>query len=157
MGTLSIKINQVSYQIEEDQADVPLLWVLREQLNLTGTKFGCGLGQCGACMVLLNSQPTFACLIPTKSCVGKEITTIEGIKNDEKLHPVQQAWIDEQVPQCGYCQSGQIISAVALLDKNPTPNDADIDLALAGNLCRCGTYPRIKKAIKRASKAINHG
>lgn len=137
---------------EERRADVaedtPLLWVIRENLGLTGTKFGCGMAQCGACTVLLNGAPIRSCVTPAAAAAGGEITTIEGLARGGSLHPVQQAWIAEQVPQCGYCQSGQILSAVALLESNPAPSDKDIDQAMSGNICRCGMYPRIRRAIK---------
>ena len=128
----------------------PLLWVLRESLELAGTKFGCGIGECGACTVLLNGQPIRSCQFPVGRAEGAEITTIEGLSPDGP-HPVQQAWVEEQVPQCGYCQSGQIMSAVALLATNETPTDADIDTAMSGNVCRCGTYRAIRRAIHRAA------
>ncbi|WP_366938418.1 (2Fe-2S)-binding protein [Algoriphagus sp.] len=131
---------------------MPLLWVIREQCNLTGTKFGCGIAQCGACTVHLDGKPVRSCITPATSAEGKEITTIEGIATDKNtLHVVQKAWIEEQTPQCGYCQSGQIMSAVALLNENPSPSDEEIDQAMSGNICRCGMYSRIKSAIKRAS------
>jgi aerobic-type carbon monoxide dehydrogenase small subunit (CoxS/CutS family) len=129
----------------------PLLWVLREQLRLQGTKFGCGIGQCGACTVLMNGQPIRSCQFPVGQLEGADITTIEGLPG-EGTHPVQEAWIEEQVPQCGYCQSGQILSAVALLERNPEPTDADIDTAMAGNVCRCGAYVAIRRAIHRAAE-----
>ena len=128
----------------------PLLWVLRESLELTGTKFGCGIGQCGACTVLLNGQPIRSCQFPVSSVEGAEITTIEGLSHDGG-HPVQRAWVEQQVPQCGYCQSGQIMSAVALLSTRERPTDADIDAAMSGNVCRCGTYGAIRRAIHRAA------
>lgn len=128
----------------------PLLWVLRESFGLTGTKFGCGIGQCGACTVLLNGQPIRSCQIPVAGVEGAEITTIEGLSRDGG-HPVQRAWVDEQVPQCGYCQSGQIMSAVALLASGEKPTDTDIDVAMSGNVCRCGTYGAIRRAIHRAA------
>ena len=128
----------------------PLLWVLRESLALTGTKFGCGISQCGACTVLLNGQPIRSCSFPVSSAEGADITTIEGLSPDGD-HPVQQAWVEEQVPQCGYCQSGQIMSAVALLATHERPTDADIDTAMSGNVCRCGTYGAIRRAIHRAA------
>jgi isoquinoline 1-oxidoreductase alpha subunit len=132
--------------------DMPLLWVLRETLGLTGTKFGCGLGQCGACTVHVDGVATRACLTPVSTVAGKKITTIEGLSATSS-HPLQQAWIAEQVPQCGYCQSGQIMSAAALLAKTPKPTDAQIDAAMTGNICRCGTYQRIHRAIQRAARA----
>ena len=124
------------------------MWVIRETLALTGTKFGCGIAQCGACTVHLNGQPIRSCVTPVAAAEGAEITTIEGLGSDEGLHPVQQAWIEEQVPQCGYCQSGQIMSAVALLKASPNPSDKEIDAAMSGNVCRCGMYGRIKRAIQ---------
>ncbi|WP_158969024.1 (2Fe-2S)-binding protein [Paraglaciecola sp. L3A3] len=135
----------------DSEADTPLLWVLRDVLNLTGTKFGCGMAQCGACTVHLDGQPIRSCVMPVSAIDGKSITTIEGLAQDAS-HPVQQAWIEHNVPQCGYCQSGQIMSAVALLKENPDPDDQAIDNYMQGNICRCGTYPRIKAAIKTAAK-----
>ena len=129
----------------------PLLWVIREQLGLTGTKFGCGIAQCGACTIHLNGVAVRSCVTPVSAAVGARLTTIEGIGTEQQLHPVQQAWIDEQVPQCGYCQSGQIMSAVALLAVNPSPDEATINESMQGNLCRCGMYGRIRKAIQRVS------
>lgn len=131
--------------------DTPLLWVLRDTLGLTGTKYGCGRALCGACTVHVEGEPTRACSTPVEAVAGKSITTIEGLSSDGS-HPVQQAWMEIDVPQCGYCQSGQIMSAVALLARNPKPTDADIDAAMSGNLCRCGTYSRIRKAIHRAAE-----
>ncbi len=148
---IELKVNDHVQQVDVE-ADTPLLWVIREQLNLIGTKFGCGMAQCGACTVHLNGQPIRSCVTPISAVEGQAITTIEGIADDNgKLSKVQQAWIDEQVPQCGYCQSGQIMSAVALLKSNPNPSDNDIDAAMSGNVCRCGMYGRIKKAIKNAA------
>jgi isoquinoline 1-oxidoreductase subunit alpha len=131
--------------------DTPLLWVLRDALGLTGTKYGCGIGACGACTVLLDGRPVRACAIPVSTIGANPITTIEGLSPDG-AHPVQRAWIAEHVPQCGYCQSGQIMSAVALLARNPVPTDSEIDAAMAGNICRCGTYRRIRAAIHRAAR-----
>lgn len=150
---IELKINEQIQQIDVE-TDTPLLWVIREQLNLVGTKFGCGMAQCGACTVHLNGQPIRSCVTPVSAVAGQSITTIEGIADETgNLSKVQQAWIDEQVPQCGYCQSGQIMSAVALLESNPNPTDSDIDAAMSGNVCRCGMYGRIKQAIKNAAKA----
>jgi aerobic-type carbon monoxide dehydrogenase small subunit (CoxS/CutS family) len=132
--------------------DMPLLWVLRDTLNMTGTKFGCGMALCGACTVHINGEATRSCITPISSVSGKKIMTIEGLSADGS-HPVQKAWIEEDVPQCGYCQSGQIMSAVALLAKKPKPTDADIDDFMSGNICRCGTYQRIRQAIHRAAGA----
>jgi aerobic-type carbon monoxide dehydrogenase small subunit (CoxS/CutS family) len=133
------------------EPDTPLLWVLRETIGLTGTKYGCGAGLCGACTVLLDGEPVRSCQVTAMQAEGRAVTTIEGLSVD-RSHPLQLAWLAEQVPQCGYCQSGQIMAAAALLAKNPQPSDADIDEALAMNLCRCGTYPRIRRAIHRAAK-----
>ena len=132
-------------------ADTPLLWVIRDTLGLMGTKFGCGIAQCGACTVHLNGNPVRSCMTPVAAAQGAEVTTIEGLAQDGQLHPVQQAWLDLQVPQCGYCQSGQILSAVALLEQNPSPTDEQINAAMAGNICRCGMYSRIKAAIKQVA------
>jgi len=150
MSQLKLSINGKSYRVEAEE-DTPILWVVRDYVGLTGTKFGCGIGQCGACTVHLDGKPIRSCSTPVAAAVGKKITTIEGVSEDA-THAVQQAWIEEQVPQCGYCQSGQIMSAVALLNENPDPSDADINAAMQGNICRCGTYHRIRKAIKRAAK-----
>jgi len=136
--------------------DTPLLWVLRDTLGLTGTKYGCGIAQCGACTVHLDGQATRSCVIPIAGVAGKKVTTIEGISPDSS-HAVQQAWIAEEVPQCGYCQSGQIMSATALLAQKPSPTDADIDAAMSGNICRCGTYARIRKAIHTAANNMKGG
>ena len=140
--------------LETDAApDTPLLWVLRDHLGLTGTKFGCGQALCGACTVHIDGQPVRSCVVPLSSVGSAAVTTIEGLSPD-RSHVVQQAWIELDVAQCGYCQSGQIMSASALLAANPEPTDADIDTALAGNLCRCGTYPRIRKAVHRAAELL---
>ena len=135
----------------EQPGDTPLLWVLRDELGLTGTKFGCGVAQCGACTVHVNGQSARACVTPVSSVAGKKVMTIEGL-SPVGDHPLQKAWVAEQVPQCGYCQSGQIMTAAALLASNPKPSDADIDVAMSGNLCRCGTYDRIRRAIHRAAR-----
>jgi len=132
-------------------AETPLLWLLRDALNLTGTKFGCGMGLCGACTVHLNGEPARSCITLASSVAGARITTIEGLSSD-RSHPVQRAWIEEDVPQCGYCQSGQIMTAAALLIRQPRPTDRDITNAMSGNICRCGTYQRIRRAIHRASQ-----
>jgi isoquinoline 1-oxidoreductase subunit alpha len=147
---MQITINGQLYSVDV-APDTPLLWVLRDTLGLTGTKFGCGIAQCGACTVLLNGTPIRSCVTPIAAAAGAEITTIEGLGSDGELHPLQQAWLDLQVPQCGYCQSGQILSAVALLETNPKPSDEDINTAMSGNICRCGMYSRIKAAIKQAA------
>jgi isoquinoline 1-oxidoreductase alpha subunit len=131
--------------------DMPLLWVLRDLLGLTGTKYGCGIAQCGACLIHLDGAPRLSCITPVSAAEGKKITTIEGLSSDGN-HPVQRAWAELDVVQCGYCQSGQIMSAAALLAANPRPSDADIDAAMSGNLCRCGTYPRIRAAVHRAAE-----
>lgn len=149
MAAIKLLINQKTHAIDVDPR-MPLLWAIRDVIGLTGTKYGCGIAQCGACTVHLEGTPVRSCSIPVSAAAGKNITTIEGLSSDNS-HPVQQAWILEQVPQCGYCQSGQILSAAALLKRNPQPTDKDIDAAMQGNICRCGTYPRIRKAIKTAA------
>ena len=149
--TLSVNSLQVDLNVEET---TPLLWVLRDTLGLVGTKYGCGMGLCGACTVHIEGVATRACVTPVSAAEGKAITTIEGLLSHPELHPVQQAWLDEDVVQCGYCQSGQIMSAVALLAQTPNPSDADIDAAMSGNICRCGTYRRIRKAIKHVASAM---
>ena len=148
--SVTFKVNGESRTVDVP-GDMPLLWVLRDALGLTGTKFGCGLGQCGACTIHVDGTPTRACLTAASAAAGKKITTIEGLSPNAS-HPLQQAWIAEQVPQCGYCQSGQIMTAAALLTKTPKPTDAQIDTAMQGNICRCGTYQRIHRAIKRAAQ-----
>jgi isoquinoline 1-oxidoreductase alpha subunit len=148
-----LKINNQSLEVDVDPA-TPLLWVIREQAGLTGTKFGCGIGQCGACTVQLDGVAIRSCLTPIQAVADKEITTIEGIASETELHTIQRIWIQEQVPQCGYCQSGQIISAHALLTKTTSPTDEEIDQAMSGNICRCGTYSRIKKGIKLAAEEL---
>jgi isoquinoline 1-oxidoreductase subunit alpha len=146
----TITVNGQPREVNADPA-MPLLWVLRDVLDLTGTKFGCGMAQCGACTVHLDGVPTRSCMTPLSAVGDKKVTTIEGLSADA-THPVQQAWVELQVPQCGYCQSGQIMAATALLAKTPSPTDADIDAAMTGNICRCGTYQRIRAAIHRAAE-----
>ncbi len=150
--SLTLNINGKAHTVQAD-GDVPLLWVIREYLQMTGTKFGCGIAQCGACTVHVDGQPMRSCQLQVSRAVGREITTIEGIRED---HPVKQAWIDIQVPQCGYCQSGQIMSAVALVEKNSNPSEQEIIQAMEGNLCRCGTYTRIKQAIRQAAEEVRN-
>lgn len=150
---LTLSINGSVHQVDVEP-EMPLLWVLRDHLGLTGTKYGCGIAQCGVCTVHLDGQPIRSCITPASVAVNREITTIEGLSqgsDETNSHPVQQAWIENSVPQCGYCQSGQIMSATALLERNPNPSDSEIDAAMSGNLCRCGTYLRIRKAVHRAA------
>ena len=147
---MTLTVNGTRYDVDV-APDMPLLWVIRETLGLTGTKFGCGLGQCGACTVHLDGTAVRSCLTLAKAAAGKQVTTIEGLSRDS-THPLQVAWVAEQVPQCGYCQSGQLMSAAALLAKTPRPTDAQIDSAMSGNICRCGTYQRIRRAIHRAAR-----
>jgi len=149
MSPISLVVNGTSHSVDADP-DTPLLWVLRDNLSLTGTKFGCGIGQCGACTVHLDGHAVRSCQTPIAAVGSKHVTTIEGLSRDTG-HPVQRAWIAEDVPQCGYCQSGQLMSAAALLAEKPHPTDADIDAAMSGNICRCGTYQRIRAAIHRAA------
>ena len=148
---IALNVNGRQQQVDVEP-DTPLLWVLRDALDLTGTKYGCGIAQCGACTVHLDGQPVRACVTPVTTAVGKKVTTIEGL-DPRAEHPLQRAWVAEQVPQCGYCQSGQIMSACALLAKTPSPTDDQIDSAMSGNICRCGTYQRIRAAIHRAAGA----
>jgi len=150
METTQFTVNGKSVEFQIDP-QTPLLWALREQLGLTGTKFGCGMALCGACTVHVDGDAVRSCVMPLKAVAGKQVRTIEGLSSD-RSHPVQRAWILEQVPQCGYCQSGQIMAAVVLLRVNPHPSDEDINDAMTGNLCRCGTYQRIRRAIHRAAK-----
>jgi isoquinoline 1-oxidoreductase subunit alpha len=147
-----LTINGTKHDVDADD-DTPLLWALRDHLALTGTKFGCGIALCGACTVHVDGAAVRSCVLPVKAVEGKQITTIEGLSKD-RSHPAQRAWIELDVPQCGYCQSGQIMSAAALLKTNPAPSDADIDAALSGNICRCGTYVRIRKAVHRAAELL---
>jgi aerobic-type carbon monoxide dehydrogenase small subunit (CoxS/CutS family) len=146
---MRITVNDQAHELDVEP-EMPLLWALRDVLDLTGTKYGCGVAYCGACTVLLDGQPVKSCIVPVSAADGRNVTTIEGLKRGDTLHRVQQAWIDLQVPQCGYCQSGQIMAAVALLAEKPEPSDADIDAAMQ-NVCRCGTYGRIRAAIHRAA------
>ena len=150
MATYNLTINGKKQQVEA-APDTPMLWVLRDHLQLVGTKYGCGIAQCGACTVHLDGVAMRSCQLPVSAIEDKKITTIEGLSKKGD-HPVQQAWLEHDVPQCGYCQAGQIMSAAALLKDNPSPNDSDIDIAMNGNICRCGTYTRIKAAIKTAAK-----
>jgi isoquinoline 1-oxidoreductase alpha subunit len=143
-----LTINGVAHDVDVP-GEMPLLWVIRDVVGMTGTKFGCGVAQCGACTVHLDGNPVRSCVTAVSDAAGKKITTVEGLSPDGS-HPVQKAWVEASVPQCGYCQSGQMMSAAALLAKSKTPSDAEIDAAMGGNICRCGTYPRIKAAIKRA-------
>src|SRR5262245_41497375 len=152
MSNVTLRVNGTTRTVDIDPS-TPLLYILRNDLNLQGPRFGCGLGQCGACTVIVNGVATRSCITPTSSIRG-EITTLEGLPKDGKLHPVQQAWIDEQVPQCGFCQNGQIMTAKALLDRTPNPTDAQIREGMARTLCRCMTYYRVQLAIKRAARMI---
>jgi len=150
MANYTIQVNGKSHEVSASP-DTPLLWVLRDHLNLVGTKYGCGIAQCGACTIHIDGDAMRSCSVPVKSVGDKKITTIEGL-SDDASHPLQEAWRKHDVPQCGYCQAGQIMNAAALLKSKPSPSDADIDVAMQGNLCRCGTYTRIKAAIKSAAK-----
>jgi len=150
MSQVNLIVNGASHALDVPP-DMPLLWVLRDKLNLLGTKYSCGIGICGSCTVLVNGVPMRSCMMPVRSMAGSEITTIEGLSPDGS-HPVQEAWKAEDVAQCGYCQGGQILAATALLERTPNPSDEDINGAMSGHLCRCGTYPRIRKAIKRAAQ-----
>ncbi len=149
---INLSINGVSHSVDIEP-ETPLLWVLRDAMGLTGTKYGCGISRCGACTVHVDGQATKSCQTAVSAVVGKQVTTIEGLSKDSS-HPVQQAWREVGVPQCGYCQSGQIMAATALLRDNPSPSDAEIDAAMAGNICRCGTYPKIRAAIHRAANGV---
>ena len=150
MASFTLKINNKSYTIDVDPK-MPLLWAIRDAVGLTGTKYGCGIAQCGACTVHLEGTPVRSCSLPVSAAASKNITTVEGLSEDNS-HPVQLAWIQEQVPQCGYCQSGQIMAAAALIKRTPNPTDKDIDSAMQGHICRCGTYTRIRKAVKTAAQ-----
>ena len=153
MSEITLQVNGGSYTVDVEPS-TPLLYILRNDLDLSGPRFGCGLGQCGACTVLIDGRAVRSCITPTSSVAGQEITTLEGLSQDGQLDPVQQAWIDEQVPQCGFCQNGQILTAKVLLANNPNPTDAEIRQGMEGALCRCMTYYRIQAAIKRAARAI---
>lgn len=153
MASVKLNVNGTDYTIDDIDPSTPLLWALRDHLGLYGTKFACGKAECGCCNVLVEGTPLPSCIMPVAAMAGQSITTIEGLADDEgNLHPIQEAWIEHDVAQCGYCQPGQIISAVSLLMKNPHPSDGDIDNAMTGNLCRCGTYTRIREAIHTAAK-----
>jgi aerobic-type carbon monoxide dehydrogenase small subunit (CoxS/CutS family) len=152
MATLNLKVNKKSYTVDVDP-NTPVLWVLRDHLNLVGTKFGCGIAQCGACTIHMDGAAIRSCSLPVSSVADSELTTIEGISENGD-HQVQKAWLEHDVPQCGYCQAGQIMSAVALLNENPLPSDQEIENAMNGNICRCGTYLRIKAAVKTASQSL---
>jgi len=154
MSTINTTINGKSESIQDVDPSTPLLWVLRDHLGLVGTKYGCGIAQCGACTIHIDGSPVRSCSTPVSAAEGRSVTTIEGLAvNAGELNAVQQAWVDHDVPQCGYCQAGQIMSATALLKAKPNPSDEDIDAAMSGNFCRCGTYPRIRAAIHSAAKA----
>jgi len=150
---MKLTVNGQEHTVDVEP-DMPLLWVLRDELRITGVKYGCGIAQCGACTVHVDGIAVRSCQITAEALEGSEVTTIEGLGTPDALHALQEAWVDHQVAQCGYCQSGQIMQAATLLDLNPTPSDADIDEAMSGNLCRCGTYPRIRAAIKTAATKI---
>jgi isoquinoline 1-oxidoreductase subunit alpha len=153
MATFSLNVNGKKQEVDVDPS-TPVLWVLRDHLNLVGTKFGCGMAQCGACTIHLDGTATRSCMLPVSSVGDQQVTTIEGL-SEKGDHPVQKAWLEHDVPQCGYCQAGQIMSAAALLKENPNPSDEQIETAMNGNICRCGTYVRIIAAVKTASKNIN--
>jgi isoquinoline 1-oxidoreductase subunit alpha len=148
---IQLTVNGKTHSVDAEP-DTPLLWVLREQVGLTGTKYGCGIAQCGACTVHIDGVAVRSCSLPASEAAGKQITTIEGLAQNGKLHPVQQAWLDLDVPQCGYCQAGMIMAVSALLKENPKPSDADVDAAIS-NICRCGTFPRVRAGIHQAAKA----
>jgi isoquinoline 1-oxidoreductase subunit alpha len=155
-GMIDVSVNGKRHRVDADP-DTPLLWVIRESIGLPGTKYGCGMALCGACTVHLDGVAVRSCVTPVSAARGKRVTTIEGLAQSGKLHPVQDAWIEADVPQCGYCQSGQVMSAVALLSTQKDPTDADIDAAMSGNICRCGTYQRIRAAIKLAADRMRKG
>jgi aerobic-type carbon monoxide dehydrogenase small subunit (CoxS/CutS family) len=147
---ITLRVNGETHSLDIED-EMPLLWAIRNEIGLTGTKYGCGIAQCGACTVLMDGKAVRSCLLPAASAQGREITTIEGLSKSGALTKVQEAWVAEDVPQCGYCQSGQVMAATALLNRTPKPDDSDIDAAMAGNICRCGTYVRIRRAIRRAA------
>jgi aerobic-type carbon monoxide dehydrogenase small subunit (CoxS/CutS family) len=153
---IDVSVNGKTHRVDVDP-DTPLLWVIRESIGLPGTKYGCGMALCGACTVHLDGAAVRSCVTPVSAVRGKRVTTIEGLAQGGRLHPVQDAWIEQDVPQCGYCQSGQVMSAAALLSKQRNPTDADIDAAMSGNICRCGTYQRIRAAIKQAAARMRKG
>ncbi len=153
---MQLHVNGQVHEVDVED-DMPLLWVLRDELGITGPKYGCGIAQCGACTVHMDGLAVRACQVPAATAAEREITTIEGLGTPDALHVVQAAWIEQQVPQCGYCQSGQIMSAAALLRRRPDPSDAEIDAYMSGNLCRCGTYPRIRAAVKAAARNLREG
>jgi isoquinoline 1-oxidoreductase subunit alpha len=153
---IDVSVNGKTHRVDVDP-DTPLLWVIRESIGLPGTKYGCGMALCGACTVHLDGAAVRSCVTPVSAVRGKRVTTIEGLAQGDRLHPVQDAWIEQDVPQCGYCQSGQVMSAAALLSKQKNPTDADIDAAMSGNICRCGTYQRIRAAIKLAAARMRKG
>ena len=153
---IDVSVNGKRHRVDVEP-DTPLLWVIREAIGLPGTKFGCGMALCGACTVHLDGAPVRSCVTPVSAARGKRVTTVEGLATDARLHPVQEAWIEVDVPQCGYCQSGQVMSAAALLARQPDPTDADIDAAMSGNICRCGTYQRIRAAVKLAAARMRKG
>jgi len=150
---MQLTVNGQPHDVDVED-DMPLLWVLRDEIGLTGVKYGCGIAQCGACTVHMDGQAVRSCQVTAATAQGTEITTIEGLGTPEALHAVQAAWVEHQVAQCGYCQSGQIMQAASFLEQNPEPTDQDIDLVMSGNLCRCGTYPRIRAAVKTAAKTL---
>lgn len=151
MANVNFTVNGEQKNLSDQDPATPLLWVLRDELGLVGTKFGCGIAQCGACTVHVNGQAVRSCSLPLSSVDGMAVTTVEGLAKDEQLSALQNAWVEQDVPQCGYCQAGQLMSATALLNQNPNPSDEEIDTAMSGNICRCGTYVRIKQAIKIAA------
>ncbi len=150
---MKLKVNGKDHEVDVDD-DMPLLWVLRDELGLTGTKYGCGIAQCGACTVHMDGVAVRSCQVAAATADGADVKTIEGLGTPDALHAVQEAWVEHQVAQCGYCQSGQIMQAASLLDQNPEPSDDDINIVMSGNLCRCGTYPRIRAAVKTAAKKL---